>query len=61
MLAALGPYIMRHPDLPNVEEFMLTWVTPALATTEEPFIRAVVRISFSSLLSLIEEMVVSGM
>ena len=52
---------MRHPDLPNVEEFMLTWVTPALATTEEPFIRAVVRISFSSLLSLIEEMVVSGM
>lgn len=49
MLAALGPYIMRHPDLPNVEEFMLTWVTPALDRSQEPFIRAVVRLpSFSA-------------
>jgi len=52
MIAALGPYIMRHPDVKgNMEQFMLQFVTPELSSPE-PYLRAIVSLSglFVSLL-----------
>ncbi|KAF8157919.1 armadillo-type protein [Crassisporium funariophilum] len=41
MTAALGPYIMRHPDVKNnMESFMLQFVSPELASPE-PYLRAI--------------------
>ncbi|KIK08065.1 hypothetical protein K443DRAFT_672947 [Laccaria amethystina LaAM-08-1] len=41
MIAALGPYIMRHPDVKgNMEQFMLQFVTPELSSPE-PYLRAI--------------------
>ncbi len=43
MTAALGRWIMRHPEVKNnMEQFMLQFVTPEL-TSSEPYIRAIVR------------------
>ena len=45
MIAALGPYIMRHPDVKgNMEQFMLQFVTPELSSPE-PYLRAIVSLS----------------
>lgn len=47
MTAALGPWIMRHPEVKNnMEQFMLQFVTPEL-TSKEPYIRAIVRFPLS--------------
>ncbi|KAH9851744.1 ARM repeat-containing protein [Lenzites betulinus] len=41
MTAALGPFIMRHPDVKgNMEQFMLQYVLPEFAAPE-PYMRAV--------------------
>ncbi|KAJ8518430.1 hypothetical protein ONZ45_g4489 [Pleurotus djamor] len=41
MTAALGPCIMRHPDVrPNMEQFVLQHVTPAF-TASEPYLKAI--------------------
>lgn len=44
MTAALGPWIMRHPEVKNnMEQFMLQFVKPVLlADNTEPYIRAIV-------------------
>ena len=42
MTAALGPYIMRHPEVKNnMEHFMLQFVSPELSSPE-PYLRAIV-------------------
>jgi hypothetical protein len=42
MTAALGPWIMRHPEVKNnMEQFMLQFVTPELENGE-PYIQAIV-------------------
>lgn len=42
MTAALGPFIMRHPDVKgNMEQFMIQNVLPEFTATE-PYMRAVV-------------------
>jgi hypothetical protein len=51
MTAALGPWIMRHPEVKNnMEQFMLQFVTPELASPQ-PYIRAIVRLFTFSVLS----------
>ncbi|KAF9451856.1 ARM repeat-containing protein [Macrolepiota fuliginosa MF-IS2] len=41
MTAALGPWIMRHPEVKNnMEQFMLQFVTPEL-NAKDPYIRAI--------------------
>ena len=42
MTAALGPYIMRHPEVRNnMEHFMVQFVSPELSS-QEPYLRAIV-------------------
>jgi hypothetical protein len=42
MTAALGPFIMRHPEVKNnMEQFMLQHVAPEFTSTE-PYLRAIV-------------------
>ena len=42
MTAALGRYIMRHPEVKNnMEHFMLQYVSPELSSPE-PYLRAIV-------------------
>lgn len=42
MTAALGPFIMRHPEVKgNMEQFMIQNVLPEFTATE-PYMRAVV-------------------
>lgn len=42
MTAALGPWIMRHPEVKNnMEQFMLQFVTPEFSSSE-PYLRAIV-------------------
>jgi hypothetical protein len=42
MIAALGPFIMRHPDVKNnMEQFMLQHVAPEFSSSE-PYMRAIV-------------------
>jgi|ERR1700722_18777392 len=42
MTAALGPFIMRHPEVKgNMEQFMLQHVLPEFASTD-PYMRAIV-------------------
>ncbi|KAI3621267.1 nonsense-mediated mrna decay protein [Moniliophthora roreri] len=41
MTAALGPWIMKHPDVKNnMEQFLLQFVTPEF-TSNEPYMRAI--------------------
>jgi len=43
MVAALGTHIMSHPEVKNeMEQFILSFVTPALDSSE-PYLRAIVR------------------
>lgn len=43
MTAALGPFMMRHPDVKkNVESFIMQRVVPEF-TSSEPYMRAIVR------------------
>jgi hypothetical protein len=45
MTAALGPWIMRHPDVSsNMEQFLLQFVTPEFSSAEG-YMRAIVRFS----------------
>lgn len=46
MTAALGPWIMRHPEVKNkMEQFMLQFVKPVLMDgNTEAYIRAIVRL-----------------
>ena len=45
MTAALGQFIMRHPDVKgNMEQFMMQHVLPEFASPE-PYMRAIVRTS----------------
>lgn len=45
MIAALGPFIMRHPDVKgSMEQFVVQHVSPAF-TAQEPYLRAVVRVA----------------
>ena len=47
MTAALGPFIMRHPEVKsNMEHFMLQFVSPELSSPE-PYLRAIVSTCFS--------------
>lgn len=47
MTAALGPFIMRHPDVKdNMEQFIMQHVYPAFSSPQ-PYLRAVVS-SFTS-------------
>ena len=42
MTAALGPFIMRHPDVKgNMEQFLVQHVLPEF-TSPEPYMRAIV-------------------
>jgi hypothetical protein len=51
MTAALGPYIMRHPEVKNnMEHFMLQFVSPELSSPE-PYLRAIVSWSVPFLVS----------
>jgi hypothetical protein len=46
MTAALGPFIMRHPEVKNnMEQFMLQHVAPEFTSTE-PYLRAIVSTFF---------------
>ena len=48
MTAALGPFIMRHPEVKgNMEQFLLQHVLPEFAAPE-PYMRAVVRLAHES-------------
>lgn len=52
MTAALGPWIMRHPEVKNnMEQFMLQFVTPELESGDV-YVRAIVRFSFLCFWSL---------
>lgn len=43
MTAALGPWMMRHPEVKdNMEAFIMQFVTPEFASTD-PYLRAIVR------------------
>ena len=42
MIAALGPWLMRHPDVKgNMETFVMQFVTPEFKS-EQPYLRAIV-------------------
>jgi hypothetical protein len=42
MIAALGPFIMRHPEVKNnMEQFMLQHVAPEYSSSE-PYMKAIV-------------------
>jgi hypothetical protein len=42
MVAALGTHIMSHPEVKTeMEQFILSFVTPALSSSE-PYLRAIV-------------------
>lgn len=46
MTAALGPFIMRHPDVQgNMENFLVQHVLPEFSSPE-PYLRAIVSIQF---------------
>jgi hypothetical protein len=42
MMSALGPFIVRHPDVKgSIEQFMVQYVLPGF-TSQEPYLRSVV-------------------
>jgi hypothetical protein len=46
MAAALGPYMMRHPEVKNsVESFVMQFVTPEFGA-QEGYLRAIVSFFF---------------
>jgi hypothetical protein len=47
MMSALGPFIVRHPDVKgSIEQFMVQYVLPEF-TSQEPYLRSVVRLFIS--------------
>jgi ribonucleoside-diphosphate reductase subunit M2 len=47
MMSALGPFIVRHPDVKgSIEQFMVQYVLPEF-TSQEPYLRSVVCLFFS--------------
>lgn len=49
MTAALGPFMMRHPDVKkNMEQFLIQHVLPEF-TSGDGYMRAIVRIGYLTL------------
>lgn len=44
MLAALGSFLSRHPDVKDAQSFIKQWIAPNLAAPE-PYLRAIVSLS----------------
>lgn len=59
MTAALGPFMMRHPDVKkNMEQFLIQHVLPEFASGDG-YMRAIVRIDYLTLCCVDDHMLLS--